>query len=206
MTALVLLLPGRSGSAREDADHAVSWLLSQTVASPGSFERLRWRLLGVRARRAALEGWPWFPGAAAWVTPTALTTLALEKQNRRSTNKDVRERIAQGRAFCWPVVARMEVGTTARPRRSAMIRSYPETTGIALLALHDVRNTATATAEDLTQKPLATCRSLEGACWLTLALWARGRVSGVDRAVTDATSVDDGGRPVSADEGSGQGS
>jgi len=183
VTALLLLLPADLVQ-RVNADHAVSWLLSQTGRESGFVQRLRSRLLGVQVDASqALEGWPWFPGAAAWVTPTALTTLALQKLNRRTANRDIGERIAEGQAFL--LSRRCKDGGWNHGSTKALgydSDSYPETTGIALLALHDVRNKATATAEDLAQKQLATCGSLEGACWLTLALSARDRVLNADLA------------------------
>ena len=117
------------------------------------------------------------------MTPTALTTLALQKLNRRTANRDIGERIAEGQAFL--LSRRCKDGGWNHGSTKALgydSDSYPETTGIALLALHDVRNKATATAEDLAQKQLATCGSLEGACWLTLALSARDRVLNADLA------------------------
>ena len=53
--------------------------------------------------------------------------------------------------------------------------SYPETTGLALLALHDAQGPEVEFGVAAAERHLAMCRSAEAASWLTLGLLARGR-------------------------------
>src|SRR5713101_4102911 len=80
VTALVGLL-SRDEIGRAHYASTVEWLMGQTGQETSSFVfKLRNELLGdVAGVSEARTGWPFIPGAAAWVTPTALTILALEK-------------------------------------------------------------------------------------------------------------------------------
>jgi hypothetical protein len=186
VTALVLLLPTDLAQSLK-GDRASSWLLSQTGRESGLVQRLRSRLLGVQVEPSqSFEGWPWFPGAAAWVTPTALSILALEKLDRRRADTGARERIVQGRAFL--LGRRCRDGGWNHGSTKALgydSDSYPETTGVALLALHDARDKEISTADTLAEQQLSTCRSREAAYWLTLALSARGRAPEADPTGTN---------------------
>jgi hypothetical protein len=185
VTALVLLLPAAVMRALEgkgvDRQRAEAWVLEQTGRESGWVERLRMRLLGVPADPSqAFDGWPWYPGAAAWVTPTALTILALEKLERQRGGQngaaDIRERIAQGRSFL--LARRCRDGGWNHGSTRALgydSDSYPETTGMALLALHDVSAVPMDDALRVAEKHLKNCQSQEAASWLTLGLLARGR-------------------------------
>ena len=53
--------------------------------------------------------------------------------------------------------------------------SYPETTGMALLALHGVSAVPMDDALRVAERHLENCQSQEAASWLTLGLLARGR-------------------------------
>jgi hypothetical protein len=176
VTALALLLPTDliQGEARA---HASEWLLAQTGRESGLIRRIRMRLLGATPDPAqAFDGWPWYPGAAAWVTPTALSLLALGKLGRQAGDIRVRDRIAEGQRFL--LARRCRDGGWNHGSTKALgydSDSYPETTGVALLGLHGSGSNEIAPALALAERQLADCRSLEGASWLTLGLLAQGR-------------------------------
>jgi Squalene-hopene cyclase C-terminal domain/Prenyltransferase and squalene oxidase repeat len=196
VTALTLLLPRsasglpRSASgddsllARASAARAAEWLLAQTGRESGWVYRLRMRLLGVHLNDPGFDGWPWYPGTAAWVAPTALSILALRKMELQTEPRPpgsgsgpapVRERIEQGRRFL--LARRCRDGGWNHGSTRALgydSGSYPETTGMALLALHDSNAPEAAAAEGVAQRHLAACKSPEAASWLRLALFARG--------------------------------
>lgn len=174
VTALALLLP--KDTLREvDRARAAAWLAAETGRESGFFQRLRLRLLDVPADPAqAYDGWPWFPGAAAWVTPTALSILALRRLERSTSGAtaEIRSRIQQGEAFL--LARRCRDGGWNHGSTKALgyeSDSYPETTGVALLALHKT-SSPLEQAFELAERHLRTSRSLEAASWLTLALTA----------------------------------
>jgi hypothetical protein len=173
VTALaVLALAGRL--APEALDRATQWMLGQSGRESGLFQRLRLRLLGVEAGvDTGHEGWSWFPGTSAWVAPTSLTILALEKVERRAPRLPLAERLESGRRFLWSRMcgdggwnhgASRELGYPAD--------SYPETTGLALLALHGSKDPRFPRVLAAAERHLRACRSAWGIGWLRLGLVA----------------------------------
>jgi hypothetical protein len=165
--------------ARSVLDRAAAWLLSQTGQETSFVFRLRMRLLNVHLDDVEFDGWPWFPGAAAWVTPTALSILAMKKYSSAGSsphNDRIHNRIDEGRRFL--LSRRCRDGGWNHGSSKALgydSGSYPETTGAALLALHDSSASELASAEALAERQLPACRSMEAASWLTLGLASRGR-------------------------------
>jgi hypothetical protein len=176
VTALALLLPTDLSSGI-DRQRASRWLLEQSGRESGFVYRLRLRLLGAQLDPAQqFDGWPWYPGTAAWVAPTALTSLALEKFNRSGGDPQIQKRMAEGRAFL--LARRCRDGGWNHGSTHALgydSDSYPETTGIALLALHATKAAELGNAIDVAERHLRESRSLEATSWLTLGLLAHGR-------------------------------
>lgn len=175
VTALVALLPRqRIGDVR--CAQAIRWLASTEGEESTPIYRFREWLLGhTREPEERFPGWPWVPGAAAWVTPTALAILALEKEVRRRADAELRERISQGRGF---LLARMcrEGGWnhgSVRPLGYES-RPYPETTGMALVALRGVRGPQLDLSIEAARRFLAKTRSADAANWLRLGLMTHG--------------------------------
>ena len=172
VTSLVALLPpARIGQARHA--RAIAWLLGQTGKETTFWYRLRQRLQGVPINNP-VSGWPWFPGTAAWVTPTSLAILALRKAARESQGDELQARIESGCAYL--LAHRCSDGGWNHGSSRALgyeSNSYPETTGIALLALEGVPKLdgSLSTAE----RQLRDCRSAEGVSWLHMGLLAHGR-------------------------------
>lgn len=176
VTALPLLLPEvRPGTW--NAAKAVEWLLAQSGRESGWWHRLRQRLLGVPAEELVSHaGWPYFPGTAAWVTPTALTILALERIPDALKSGAVRQRLEAGREY---VLSRRCQDGGWNHGSSRVLgyegKSYPETTGLALLALHRVPSARLGNSTQFAEEAYRSCRSAEGLAWLRLALLAHGR-------------------------------
>jgi hypothetical protein len=121
------------------------------------------------------RGWPFFPGAAAWVSPTAISVLALEKARRYQNVPAVAERIDAGRQFLLDRMCRD--GGWNYGRGSVLgveADSYPETTGQALLALHAIEASKLQRALTAAQDHARRCQSAEGLSWLQLGLRAHG--------------------------------
>jgi hypothetical protein len=175
VTALAALagreLLGSAAQAR-----AIDWLVATEGAETAPAYRLRQWLIGNPAPAGQeFPGWPYFPGTAAWVTPTAVAILALEREERRSPRAQVGRRIAQGRAFLlgrmcqgggWNHGALRSLGQEARP--------YPETTGMALAALRSTESAAVTQSIGVARQFLPKCRSADGLHWLLLGLLAHG--------------------------------
>ena len=176
VTALALLLP-LDLAASVDRDRASRWILEQTGRESQFVYRLRLRLLGVRPDATEqFDGWPWYPGTAAWVAPTALTLLALEKLNPSANDTQVQTRRGEGRSFL--LARRCRDGGWNHGSTTALgydSDSYPETTGLALLALHGVAPSELGSALEVGERHLRESRSLEATSWLTLGLLAHGR-------------------------------
>lgn len=178
VTALPALLPEEAIGA-DRMKRALEWLESQTGQESKWSYRLLQRLHGIRQDNP--EGWPWFPGAAAWVIPTSFGILAFERALARGANRKFRERIDSARQF---LVAHMCAdGGWNHGSARALGRdgdSYPETTGIALAAMRPVvgeqnkYRQAVERAKAAARRHLAQCRTAEGVSWLHIGLAAQG--------------------------------
>lgn len=82
-TAWAVLALGRLQANRETFERGIAWLVgAEGIRFSGDdvMERGR-QLFGIDL---ALRGWPWFPGEASWLEPTALALLALSWAARTS--------------------------------------------------------------------------------------------------------------------------
>jgi hypothetical protein len=175
VTALVALVPRDALGASRHA-RAIDWLMGQTGREASLAYKLRNELLGEGGGVIGKhEGWPFFPGAAAWVTPSAISILALEKAHRYQMAGGIQQRIEIGQQFLMDRICQDGGWNYGRANVLGVeADSYPETTGQALLALHGV-------PPSKLEKPLAAaeaqarrCQSAEGLSWLQLGLQAHG--------------------------------
>ena len=192
VTALAALLPEEAIGA-DRLKRALAWLEGQTGRESSWSYRFQQMIHGNNEKHP--DGWPWFPGAAAWVIPTSLGILAFERALTRGENKRLRERVNSAGEF---LVERMCAdGGWNHGSNRALGRdgdSYPETTGIALTALNRLRTNDEQTmkrAKDAARRHLATCRTAEGIAWLRMGLAAYGesvqpQIRPVPRTTLDA--------------------
>ena len=173
VTALAALLPpeplGYAGYAR-----AIAWLAGVTGMESTLPYRLRAWLLGSKIPpEQQHSGWPWVPGTAAWVAPTALAILALDKEHRRRPARALGERIASGRHFLlsrtcadggWNHGGTNDLGHSAH--------AYPEITGMALAALRGAEDPKLDRALAVAHARLGDCRSADALNWLRFGLLA----------------------------------
>ncbi len=175
VTALVLLLPP-SMLSRLNAHAALGWILSQTGRESGGLQRMRAAMLSGQVNRSGLEGWPWFPETAAWVAPTAFAILALRVARKRDPRPEIEERTRSGQEF---LMSRMCADKGWNHGSSKALGydgpSYPETTGLALLALRDLEEARLTASLERAARHLETCQSSEASSWLQLGLLAHGR-------------------------------
>jgi hypothetical protein len=193
-----LLTPEQLG--RQVHHRAISWLLSTTGEESSTIFRFREWLLGNSSSEAdrKFPGWPWVPGTAAWVGPTAIALLALEKEQRRQPTPEIRRRLDEGRQFLltraceeggWNHGSSKPLGYPSHP--------YPETTGLALAALRGVRSPRVDQGLVMAKRFLNECRSADALNWLRLGLRAHGQLppgyctpSGVEYRTIPETSLD----------------
>ena len=184
VSALVALMPENLiGSERKQA--TLNWLLQQTGQETTALYRMRQWLIGNSdTAKNTGDGWPWYPGASAWITPTAFTVLALQKYRAGNAQINTVEaaltyRIAEGQRFLlshacasggWNHGGAHALGFQAD--------AYPETTGIALLALRDTESPIKRAGLRAAEQFLSSNRSAEGDAWLVLGLQANGRETG----------------------------
>jgi prenyltransferase/squalene oxidase-like repeat protein len=173
VTSLVALLPPqRVGPAAHG--RAIGWLAGVTGEESTLLYRVReWLLGNQRQPEQEFPGWPWVPGTAAWVAPTAFAILALEKECRRRQMPGLKSRIDAGRRFLllhmcheggWNHGSVRALGYESRP--------YPETTGLALAALRGVRSPQVDLALAAARRFLSECRSADAFNWLRFGLLA----------------------------------
>jgi len=177
VTAVVTLLgPLALGAAAYRK--GIAWVLAQSGQETGWISRLRLLVLGdPPSAEQCCAGWPWYPGTTAWVTPTALTMLALRKALRMNPAEEVRARLEMGAAFLLAHACRDGGWNYGTPRAVGYdAGSYPETTGVALLALSGSGSPQISLACKLAQSFLAGCQSSEAESWLRLGLLAHGRL------------------------------
>jgi hypothetical protein len=176
-TGLAALLPPEALGAAAHRG-AITWLMGTTGFETSFNFRLReWLLGNRRPSESEFAGWPWFPGAAAWVGPTSIAIMALEKENRRKPLLGIRERIESGRKFLllracaeggWNHGSVRALGYESRP--------YPETTGMALTALRGVHGPQVQRSIAVARQFLHDCRSADAQNWLRLGLSAHGEL------------------------------
>lgn len=173
VTALVALLPAESIGAARHA-RAVEWLAGLSGMESSPLLRLRALLqTGKMQENQDLNGWPWYPGAAAWVTPTCLGILALKKEYWRRPSPSLRQRIDEAQGFL--LSRRCADGGWNHGSARALgynSDSYPETTGQALLALAGTDAGKLEGSYRLAQRYLQEQRSANGTAWLRLGLLA----------------------------------
>jgi hypothetical protein len=163
-----------AGELRPD-DAALGWLVRTGGAEAGWAHRLRTWMLGQEPASAS-EGWPWYPGAAAWVGPTAMAVLAAEAAAAVASTEALGKRLESARAFL--LERRCADGGWNHGSSRALgydTDSYPETTGMALLALAGrgiAEAEVFAKARETAWRHLTATRSLEGWCWLQMGLRA----------------------------------
>ncbi|HXJ43599.1 MAG TPA: prenyltransferase/squalene oxidase repeat-containing protein [Bryobacteraceae bacterium] len=190
VTAAVTLLP-EEAIGEPQYRRAIEWLKGQTGRESGLNFRFRHWMSGSKDRYPA--AWPWFPGAAAWVIPTAFGILAFERARAMYPDSALDERIQSAQDF---LLTRMcaDGGWNHGSNRALGKEgdSYPETTGIALLALASASpSRSIEKAKAATAKHLESCRAVEGRAWLTMGLAAHHVAAALNAPAICQTPVEE---------------
>lgn len=169
--ALVALLGPETLGAAEHA-RALEAVVRGAEQAPTRTELVRRWMLGQKpAAGPPARGWAWVPGTASWLMPTAVSMLALRKYGAGTE-----EMLTAARNY---LLARQcaDGGWNHGSSRALGYEgaSYPETTGLALVALRGEKGAAVARALAAAERQAIRCQTYEGACWLRLALHVHGR-------------------------------
>jgi|SRR6185437_716175 len=177
VTALVALLPPEYLGERYHQS-AIEWLLDMRGRESTRLYRVReWLLGNPDLPDRDFPGWPWFPGTAAWVSPTALAVIALQKQQALHPSKEIAERVGKGQTFLlrhtckgggWNHGSANALGYASH--------AYPETTGMALAALRGATSPKLDESLAVAREFLGQCRSADALNWLSLGLRAHGQL------------------------------
>jgi len=177
VTSLAAILPPELlGVARHR--RAIAWLLATTGMESSALYRVRQWLMGKPSTGdSSVTGWPWVPGSAAWVSPTSLAILALDRENRLRPAAALAARIDEGRQFLFNRMCKGGGWNHGSTRALGYESSaYPETTGRALAALRGCHGSDTDQSLALALRFLVGCRSADAVNWLRLGLAAHGRL------------------------------
>ncbi len=169
VTSLAVLAIPNTEMNKTRRNAGLRWIVRQTSADSGFLERFRRRLISVPRETSAPEAWPWFPGTASWVTPTAVSMLSL----RGCQIPAAKDRVELGAQF---LLRRQCVdggwNHGGNSFRSEGAPSYPETTGLALLSLRGRTGPAIEQAVEHAKKQSEDPGSAGGLGWLRLGLRA----------------------------------
>jgi hypothetical protein len=187
VTALAVLLDSVYG----EHDPTAAQSLDRLVAERGAESRLIVRLatflhLTDIKLDLAHPGWPWFPGNASWVEPTCQSLLALKKAAARFRSFHLLSRIQEGETMLLSRRCRDGGWNAGTPvSQSYDLRSYPESTALALLALQGRNSSEIPGALDLAETMHANTKSALARAWLAIALrvWAKTPPTPPDESV-----------------------
>jgi hypothetical protein len=186
-TALAVTVAVARGEFGGPFQNGVKWLLAAVGVESQLYKRAILRVGSVFGkvedqRDFSLKGWPWKLETSSWVEPTSQALVALKKAAPKTPSKDLRERVRLGEEMLLNV--RCTDGGWNYGNRTARgdeLRSYPETTGIALVGLQG--RPELGAALDLAGRMLRETASPMARAWLTIAM----RVNGIFPDVRNET-------------------
>jgi prenyltransferase/squalene oxidase-like repeat protein len=176
VTSLVLLALPEAVLTPGDYERGIDWTVRQIRPEPSGFGRFVSRLQGSPLVEDNGGGSPWFPGTAAWIGPTVISVLALSEALRRNSDEKLRRTISRSQRYI--LFTRCQDGGWnhgGSKFRSQNAESYPEMTGMALLALRRPPPSDLSASIDCAEKFLSCPASSEGLSWLQLGLMRHGR-------------------------------
>ena len=171
-TALCVTLHALRGVYDQPFQRGVGWLLDTSGIENG----LRFRFAhflrpSVVELDPGFKAWPWRPGNASWIEPTAHALVALKKARSAGTTPRIEERIRMGEKMIldrrcddggWNYGNRKVLGTE--------LPSYPETTALALLGLAGNPALNLAAPLAVAQRYWGETRSPLAKAWLSVSL------------------------------------
>jgi Prenyltransferase and squalene oxidase repeat len=176
VTSLVLLALPEAVLAAGDYQRGIDWTVRQIRPEPTGFARFVSLLRGSPRVEDNGGGSPWFPGTAAWIGPTVISVLALSEALRRNSDEKLRRTIGRNQQYI--LFTRCQDGGWnhgGSKFRSQNAESYPEMTGMALLAFQSPPASDLSASIRCAENFLSCPASSEGLSWLQLGLIRHGR-------------------------------
>jgi hypothetical protein len=193
-TALAICALNSANDLSGARERGQSWLLNTEGREGNWFWRWKFKLAD-RAVRFDPDcyGWPWLPGSASWVIPTAFSVIAIKQFTACNQMEAAERRIRLGVDM---LLNRVCVGGGWNSGNSVVyglaLPAHVEATAIALLALQDEKRApAIQTSLAWLRQRSRSVESIESLAWCILTLFAYQEPVG-DLEVTLATAVRDG--------------
>jgi hypothetical protein len=174
-TALVICALNSANDSSGARERGQSWLLKAKGREGDWFWCWKFKLADRAVRfDPDLYGWPWLPGSASWVIPTAFSVIAIKQFTACNRTEATERRIRLGVDM---LLDRVCVGGGWNSGNSivyaAALPAHIEATAIALLALQDEKRTPAIQASlGWLKQRSASIESVESLAWCILTLFA----------------------------------
>ncbi len=176
VTSLATLALAGGADALQQHRRGICWLIRHILPADNPIGRFISRLQGAPEDPRPAGGSPWFPSTAAWVGPTTMSLLALSDQITRNGDNQLRSYVSEAQEFILSRRCSDGGWNHGGSRyRSQNASSYPEMTGMALLALRGADPSALLFPLQRACEFVHSPASSEALSWLQLGLWAHGR-------------------------------
>ena len=173
-TALVLCALNGTGDFASARESAFRWLVAERGREGHWFWRWKFKTADRKVRFDPEKyGWPWTPGSASWVIPTAFSVIALKQYTVCNRLEASEKRIRLGVEMLldrvcvaggWNSGNSLVYGVPLRP--------HVEATAIALLALQDEhRSVMIDKSLDLLKRRAASVDAITSLAWCILSLF-----------------------------------
>ena len=171
-TSLCVTLHCLRGVHDQPFGRGVAWLVGTSGVENGlKFRIAHFLRPSIVELDPSFKAWPWRPGNASWIEPTAHALIALKKAARIAARPELRARIESGEKMIierrcsdggWNYGNRKVLGTE--------LPSYPETTALALLGLSGNPSLNLAEPLAVAQRYWRDTRSPLAKAWLRVSL------------------------------------
>lgn len=174
-TALAICALNAANDSSGARERGQSWLLTAKGRDGNWFWRWKFKLADRAVRfDPDLYGWPWLPGSASWVIPTAFSVIAIKQFTACNRTEATERRIRLGVGM---LLDRVCVGGGWNSGNSVVygvaLPAHVEATAIALLALQDEKRAPAIEASlGWLKKRSVSIESVESLAWCILTLFA----------------------------------
>jgi len=173
-TALAICVLNSANDSSGARERGQSWLLKTKGREGDWFWRWKFKLADRAVRfNPDRYGWPWLPGSASWIIPTAFSVIAIKQFTACSRSETSEGRIRLGVGM---LLDRVCLGGGWNSGNSVVygvpLPAHVEATAIALLALQDEERTPVIQASlGWLKQRSSSIESVESLAWCILSLF-----------------------------------